>query len=249
MFLSWPLWDNKGAQHWAGTISRNQQEVDLLSLFKDVANEYAHMASVPAQLRHLVDRGVRIAKAERTVTCIIIPNDLHGDGRSFCAATRAWDNPFRCWSSKCPCWSVGGISMSERLSLMSASNARESAEQFAGKVKEIRENLGHMASELENRVQDALKPILRSHHPLTIVGLGGLSFFLVGSAIGFAMRKRRKEATLLEKGRRLRRAVVRIVEDPDRMVPPAPSIGRDMFGVACSVIAATLARKLIDRAF
>jgi pyruvate dehydrogenase (quinone) len=53
-----------------------QQEVDLLSLFKDVASEFCQQASHPAQIRHLVDRAMRIAKAERTVTCIIIPNDL-----------------------------------------------------------------------------------------------------------------------------------------------------------------------------
>ena len=53
-----------------------QQEVDLISLFKDVAGDYVHMASTPEQVRHLVDRAVRIAKAERTVTCIILPNDV-----------------------------------------------------------------------------------------------------------------------------------------------------------------------------
>ena len=53
-----------------------QQEVDLVSLFKDVAHEYVHMATDPAQIRHLVDRAVRIARAERTVTCLIVPNDL-----------------------------------------------------------------------------------------------------------------------------------------------------------------------------
>jgi pyruvate dehydrogenase (quinone) len=53
-----------------------QQEVDLISLFKDVAHEYVHMASTPVQVRHLVDRAIRIAKAERTVTCLIFPNDL-----------------------------------------------------------------------------------------------------------------------------------------------------------------------------
>ena len=53
-----------------------QQEVDLISLFKDVAHEYVHMASTPAQVRHLIDRAIRIAKAERTVTCVIIPNDV-----------------------------------------------------------------------------------------------------------------------------------------------------------------------------
>ncbi len=53
-----------------------QQEVDLLSLFKDVAGEYVQMASSPTQVRHLIDRAVRIAKAERTVTCIIMPKDV-----------------------------------------------------------------------------------------------------------------------------------------------------------------------------
>jgi pyruvate dehydrogenase (quinone) len=53
-----------------------QQEVDLISLFKDVAGEYVHMASSPEQVRHLIDRAVRIAKAERTVTCIIMPKDV-----------------------------------------------------------------------------------------------------------------------------------------------------------------------------
>jgi pyruvate dehydrogenase (quinone) len=53
-----------------------QQEVDLVSLFKDVASEYVHMASDPGQIRHLVDRAVRIALCERTVTCIILPNDV-----------------------------------------------------------------------------------------------------------------------------------------------------------------------------
>src|SRR6478672_7289650 len=53
-----------------------QQEVDLMSLFKDVAHEYVHMLMEPSQIRHLVDRAVRIARAERTVTCIILPKDV-----------------------------------------------------------------------------------------------------------------------------------------------------------------------------
>ena len=34
------------------------------------------MASVPAQVRHLIDRAVRIAHTKRAVTCVILPNDL-----------------------------------------------------------------------------------------------------------------------------------------------------------------------------
>ena len=53
-----------------------QQEVDLHSLFKDVAHEYVHTAMAPAQVRHLVDRAMRIATVERTVTCLIVPHDV-----------------------------------------------------------------------------------------------------------------------------------------------------------------------------
>jgi pyruvate dehydrogenase (quinone) len=65
-----------GQQARAGLGGNYQQEVDLTTLFKDVAHEFVQMAMEPAQIRHLVDRALRIALAERTVTAIIIPNDV-----------------------------------------------------------------------------------------------------------------------------------------------------------------------------
>jgi pyruvate dehydrogenase (quinone) len=65
-----------GQQALASLGGSYRQEVDLVSLFKDVAGEYVHMASSPDQVRHLVDRAVRIAQVERAVTCIILPNDV-----------------------------------------------------------------------------------------------------------------------------------------------------------------------------
>jgi pyruvate dehydrogenase (quinone) len=53
-----------------------QQEVDLPSLFKDVASEYVHTAMNPAQVRFLVDRAFRTAASERCPTCIIVPKDV-----------------------------------------------------------------------------------------------------------------------------------------------------------------------------
>ncbi|ANM07832.1 thiamine pyrophosphate protein (plasmid) [Rhizobium phaseoli] len=53
-----------------------QQELDLAALFKDVASDFVQQASAPAQVRHLIDRAVRIALANKTVTAIILPNDL-----------------------------------------------------------------------------------------------------------------------------------------------------------------------------
>ncbi|MDB5896664.1 MAG: pyruvate dehydrogenase-like protein [Ramlibacter sp.] len=53
-----------------------QQEVDLLNLFKDVAGEYVQMITAPGQVRHVVDRAYRIARDQRSVTCIIVPLDV-----------------------------------------------------------------------------------------------------------------------------------------------------------------------------
>jgi pyruvate dehydrogenase (quinone) len=53
-----------------------QQELDLVSMFKDVAGAFTGYATVPAQVRHLTDRAVRIAMGERRVTALIFPNDL-----------------------------------------------------------------------------------------------------------------------------------------------------------------------------
>ena len=53
-----------------------QQELDLPSMFKDVAGAFAYQASAPAQVRHLVDRAMRIAKGSRRVTALVFPNDL-----------------------------------------------------------------------------------------------------------------------------------------------------------------------------
>ncbi|MGN6087139.1 thiamine pyrophosphate-requiring protein [Trinickia sp.] len=65
-----------GQQARAALGSHYQQEVDLASMFKDVAGSYVQQASVPAQVRHMVDRAVRIALSQRRVTAIILPNDL-----------------------------------------------------------------------------------------------------------------------------------------------------------------------------
>ncbi|MEP7253273.1 MAG: thiamine pyrophosphate-binding protein [Ginsengibacter sp.] len=52
-----------GQQERAAIGGSYQQEVDLISLYKDVAHEYVHMATVPSQMRHLVDRAFGIARA------------------------------------------------------------------------------------------------------------------------------------------------------------------------------------------
>ncbi|MGU7839851.1 thiamine pyrophosphate-requiring protein [Burkholderia sp. AW33-5] len=65
-----------GQQARAALGGHYQQEVDLPALFKDVAGAFVQLAVVPGQVRHLVDRAVRIALGARTVTALVLPNDL-----------------------------------------------------------------------------------------------------------------------------------------------------------------------------
>ncbi|WP_280336649.1 thiamine pyrophosphate-requiring protein [Nocardia wallacei] len=53
-----------------------QQEVDLQSLYKDVASDYLVEVNVPAQLPNALDRAIRVAMTRRAPTAIIVPADL-----------------------------------------------------------------------------------------------------------------------------------------------------------------------------
>ena len=56
--------------------SNYQQEVDLVSLFKDVASDFVQVLMAPPQVDHLIDRAVQTARASRSVTCVIVPADV-----------------------------------------------------------------------------------------------------------------------------------------------------------------------------
>src|SRR6202000_3137105 len=74
-----PLLAIAGQQARAALGGHYQQEVDLPSVFQDCAGAFVQQASVAPQVRHLVDKAMRIAFAERRVTAIILPNDLQDE--------------------------------------------------------------------------------------------------------------------------------------------------------------------------
>ncbi|MFG2495652.1 thiamine pyrophosphate-requiring protein [Streptomyces caniferus] len=65
-----------GQTHRSAMGGSYQQEVDLMSLFKDVASEFCETVNVPEQLPNVIDRALRTAYARRTVTAVIIPADV-----------------------------------------------------------------------------------------------------------------------------------------------------------------------------
>ncbi len=53
-----------------------QQEVDLQTLFRDVASDYLVEVNVPEQLPLALDRAIRTARTRRAPTAVVIPSDL-----------------------------------------------------------------------------------------------------------------------------------------------------------------------------
>lgn len=53
-----------------------QQEVDLHTLFKDVAGDFVETVTVPEQLPNVIDRAIRTAYARRCPTAVIVPGDV-----------------------------------------------------------------------------------------------------------------------------------------------------------------------------
>lgn len=67
-----------GQQKRVGLGSAFQQEIDPLSLYKDVS-EFIQICMEPAQARHLIDRACKVALSNRTVATVIVPEDVAGE--------------------------------------------------------------------------------------------------------------------------------------------------------------------------
>ncbi|QYX76372.1 thiamine pyrophosphate-requiring protein [Streptomyces akebiae] len=65
-----------GQTHRSAMGGSYQQEVDLHTLFKDVASDFVETVTVPEQLPNVLDRAIRTARARRAPTAVIVPGDV-----------------------------------------------------------------------------------------------------------------------------------------------------------------------------
>ncbi|MGV9276758.1 thiamine pyrophosphate-requiring protein [Streptomyces griseosporeus] len=65
-----------GQTHRTAMGGSYQQEVDLHTLYKDVASDFVETVTVPEQLPNVLDRAIRTAYARRAPTAVIIPGDV-----------------------------------------------------------------------------------------------------------------------------------------------------------------------------
>lgn len=77
--------------------------------------------------------------------------------------------------------------MSEKVSLLTplaGSDMRGNVAQLASDGMAVRESLGRLTAELGGRIRQAVDPVLRRRHPLSIIGVAGLAFVVVGGWSG-----------------------------------------------------------------
>ena len=118
-------------------------------------------------------------------------------------------------------------------------------------VEDIRDNISGIVGELERRGHELFdwRLQLRKHAFLiAAVGASCLVGFGLTLAVGAARRRRRKKP--LVKARQLRDAVSRMIEHPELVAQPHPSISRKAIAAAVSamtgVLIKDLARRMLD---
>jgi hypothetical protein len=127
-------------------------------------------------------------------------------------------------------------------------NGTEQAERLQHDIEAIRGNLGGLVSELRERGREAVDVRLQVRRHGVAVGLGALAVAaLVAGGIALHRARERRRQTLPARLRRLREAVARMMDDPDRVAEARPRVSRKIAASGGSAAASVLAKRIAQR--
>ncbi len=120
--------------------------------------------------------------------------------------------------------------------------------QLAGDIETLRSELGDLVSELDRRRHEAFDVRLQlRRHPVAAGVAAATIAAALGGTIALIVWSRRRRQRPIEKAKRVRRAMGRLFEDPDR-VAMEPRIGEKILAAAGTAAATMLTKRLVDRA-
>ncbi len=135
---------------------------------------------------------------------------------------------------------------------MNGGNGASSEEQRAPReierdIEHLRTRLDRSLAELDKRRHELMDVRLQmTRHPLVFAGAGAVVVLLLGG-VGYAIYRSRKRQELPQKARRLRIAVGRAVDKPEKVARGEAPVWEKIVGAVGVTIATSLAKKLVEQ--
>jgi hypothetical protein len=114
-------------------------------------------------------------------------------------------------------------------------------------IEHLRTRLDRSLAELDRRRHELTDVKLQMRkHPAVFIGAGAVLVLMLGGA-GYAVYRSRKRQELPAKAKRLRIAIGRAVDAPDKVARGQPPVWKKIAAAVGTTIAVSLTKKLIDR--
>ena len=116
-------------------------------------------------------------------------------------------------------------------------------------IEHLRRWLDRSLAELDRRRHELTDVKLQMRkHPVAFIGAGAVLVLMLGG-VGYAVYRSRKRQELPAKAKRLRIAIGRAVDAPEKVARGEPPVWEKIAAAVGTTIAVSLTKKLIDRAW
>lgn len=116
-----------------------------------------------------------------------------------------------------------------------------------GEIDALRGQLGSLIGELDRRRHEAFDLGLQARrHPVVVIAVAAAAALVAGGLVALALRRRRERRRPIVRARETRRALARLLRDPER-VAAKPRPARDILTAAGVAAGSLLARRLAER--
>jgi hypothetical protein len=117
-----------------------------------------------------------------------------------------------------------------------------------GEIEEIRGRLDESLAELDRRRHEATDVKLQiRRHPGVVAVAGGVALLLL-AGVGYAIWAARQREKPVNKAKRLKLAVSRMIDQPQKVAKPEPTVAEKILAAAGTAAATMITKKLIERA-
>ena len=121
--------------------------------------------------------------------------------------------------------------------------------ELEGEISEIRGRLDHSLAELDRRRHEATDIKLQiRRHPGAVAAAGGVVLLLLGG-VAYAIWAAHRREQPMNKAKRLRLAVSRMIDEPQKVAKAEPTVPEKILAAAGTAAATILVKKMMERAF